>query len=117
MRIESVIPEASFYQQVNKFTLSLPLAETIQETIARLEYILKKYQGNIPVVLSIETPISKDPNSDIDEVLNLGEEESEFVNPVQAIEFKSLAYKVKITDELINDLHDIVTLDKVKLAV
>lgn len=117
MRIESVIPEASFYQQVNKFTLSLPLAETIQETIARLEYILKKYHGNIPVVLSIETPISKDPNSDIDEVLNLGEEESEFVNPVQAIEFKSLAYKVKITDELINDLHDIVTLDKVKLAV
>lgn len=117
MRIESVLPESSFYQQVNKFTLSLPLAETLQETIARLEYILKRYQGNVPVVLSIETPAFKDPNSDLDEVLNLGEEESESKNPVQAIEFKSLAYKVKITEELISDLYGIMTLDKVKLAV
>jgi len=117
MRIESVLPESSFYQQVNKFTLSLPLAETLQETIARLEYILKRYQGNVPVVLSIETPAFKDPNSDQDEVLNLGEEESESNNPVQAIEFKSLAYKVKITEELISDLYGIMTLDKVKLAV
>jgi DNA polymerase-3 subunit alpha len=117
MRIESVLPDSSFYQQVHKFTLSLPLAETLQETIARLEYILKRYQGNVPVVLSIETPAFKDPNSDQDEVLNLGEEESESNNPVQAIEFKSLAYKVKITEELISDLYGIMTLDKVKLAV
>jgi hypothetical protein len=36
MKVESVIPEPQFYNQVNKFALSISLAEMIQETLAKL---------------------------------------------------------------------------------
>lgn len=115
MKIESVIPESNFFQQANKFTISLLLSETNQETIARLEYVLKKHQGNIPVVLSLESPISKIEITTDEEPLDIAEEELK--NPVIAIEFKSLAFKIKPSEEFLTDLYDVISLDKVKLAV
>ena len=116
MKIESVIPESSFYQQINKLTISLLLTETIQETIAKLEYVLKNHQGNVPVVLSIETPMVKNVSLADEEPPDMVEE-VETENLVHAIEFKSLAFKIKPSEDFLTDLYDVMSLQKVKLAV
>ena len=116
MKIESVIPESSFYQQINKLTISLLLTETIQETIAKLEYVLKNHQGNVPILLSVETPMVKNVSLADEEPPDMVEE-VETENLVQAIEFKSLAFKIKPSEEFLTDLYDVMSLQKVKLAV
>ena len=116
MKIESVIPESSFYQQINKLTISLLLTETIQETIAKLEYVLKNHQGNVPILLSVETPMVKNVSLADEEPPDMVEE-VETENLVQAIEFKSLAFKIKPSEDFLTDLYDVMSLQKVKLAV
>ena len=119
MKVESVIPEPQFYNQVNKFALSISLAEMIQETLAKLEYVLKNHPGNTPVLLSLETPISgvHVGTSIAEDSPDMPDEEKETNISLQAIEFRSLTYKVRVGERLLNDLYSVISIDKVKLAL
>lgn len=119
MKVESVIPESQFYNQVNKFALSISLAEMIQETLAKLEYVLKNHPGNTPVLLSLETPINgvNVSASIAEDSLDMPDEEKETNISVQAIEFRSLTYKVRVGERLLNDLYSVISIDKVKLVL
>ena len=119
MKVESIIPESQFYNQVNKFALSISLAEIIQETLAKLEYVLKNHPGNTPVLLSLETPINGvHVGAGIAENSpDMPDEEKETNISLQAIEFRSLTYKVRVGELLLNDLYSVISIDKVKLAL
>jgi DNA-binding transcriptional regulator YhcF (GntR family) len=45
------------------------------------------------------------------------DEEKETNISVQAIEFRSLTYKVRVGERLLNDLYSVISIDKVKLAL
>lgn len=117
MRIESVIPESNFFAQINKLTLSLILTDTTKENIARIEYVLNQHKGDVPIVLSIEKPIIQSQGNLQDDNPETLDAEGEMSQILNAIEFKCLAFKVKLSEKLLTDLFDVISLDKVKLAV
>ena len=45
------------------------------------------------------------------------DEEKETNISLQAIEFRSLTYKVRVGERLLNDLYSVISIDKVKLAL
>lgn len=114
MRVEEVIPEKRMYQAVNKIYFSLNPADTSQEVIAKLEFACKNHSGNIPVMISIETPQTQGILSD-EELEDIEVEQQ--LSQTSSIEFTSLVYKLNITDSLLSDLYDVMNLDKVRLSV
>jgi hypothetical protein len=45
------------------------------------------------------------------------DEEKEEGVSVKAIEFKSLTFKVRVSETLLSDLYNVISIDKVKLAL
>lgn len=118
MKIEAVYPESQFYKLVNKFILSLPLHELDQQTLAKIDFTLKNHPGNTPILISVETPLvtaTEDNNEDV--LPDPTTEDEEVSQPILAIEYKALSYKVDVCQELIHDIQDVISLDKLKLSI
>jgi hypothetical protein len=71
------------------------------------------------VLLSLETPINGvHVGAGIAENSpDMPDEEKETNISLQAIEFRSLTYKVRVGERLLNDLYSVISIDKVKLAL
>jgi len=119
IRIESVIPENRFYSIINRVVLSIDLTDTHQEIIAKLEYVCKVHQGNIPLILSLETPLSDSNSNHLQQdEIELIEDEENISSPLyQSLEFRSIAFKVDINDKYLADLYEIIGESKVKLII
>lgn len=125
-----VIPESSMLQMIQKLVISLDLPNLSQDVLSQIQYIIEKYPGETPVFLSLETPMilpqvaltskavlsKEDPSSDYS-AENEGDEEDPTSPQVHALEVKATNYKVKIQENLLQELYEVIGESKVTTLI
>lgn len=118
-KIQNIVPEINFYNLINKIVFSIDLPTINMESLAKLQFLFESHEGNVPVILSLETPMM---------VLNPVMEEREMdmleasasedsLEKVNALELKSTSYKLKISEEFLTNAYEILGEEKVRFFV
>lgn len=113
-KIHHVVPEANFYNQINRIIFSIDVPNFNMEMAAKLQFQLESHRGNVPVVLSLETPMMVD-NAMLAEDSEVDSEDN--IPKINALELKSSTYKVKLSEEFLDNIFEIIGESNVRLFV
>jgi DNA polymerase III subunit alpha len=118
-KIQNIVPEANFYNLINKIIFSIDIPTVNMESLAKLQFLFESHEGTVPVIMSIETPmIVLNPvmeEGELDMIESSVTEDS--LEKVNALELKSTSYKIKISEEFLTKAYEILGEEKVRFFI